>query len=101
MEVCVGLAYVPIDLQPTETVKETEKPIYSMVVLGEFWTDYPQSLTPATHINGISCSDGRAPRDARPGVQAIVRPTDSESEADSTNFIVTVLGCQGTYNLHL
>ena len=35
------------------------------------------------------------------GAQEIVRPTDSESTADSANFIVSDLGCQGIYSLHL
>ena len=43
-----------MDLQPTETVKETEKPSCSIVVLGQFWTDCPQSLTHAARINADS-----------------------------------------------
>ena len=48
-----------MDLQPTETVKEAEKPINSsMAALGQFWADWTQNLTQTADTNANSRSQG-------------------------------------------
>ena len=48
-----------MDVQPTETAKEAEKPNNSsMAALGQYWTYWAQNLTQAADTNANSRSQG-------------------------------------------
>ena len=59
LEVVVRRAGASIDLQPTETTtKEVEKTDSSMAALGQYWSDWTQSLTRAAQRSANSWPRG-------------------------------------------
>ena len=59
LEVVVRSAGASMDLQPTETAKEAEKPNNSsMAALGQYWADWTQNLTQTADTSANSRSQG-------------------------------------------